>query len=463
LQYISELDLSQNPDSAVTGFGLCIDSLHPNSQARFNAADWQDGVVIIDEIEQVLWHGLNSSTCRGNRVAILKSLKTLMQNVLGGQGQVYVADADLSDVSLDYLRALAGCDVQPYVVENQWRPGNEAAWTVQHYADPTPDRLVQALENHIREGGKPFVCLSAQKRQSQWGTSNLEAYLHEKFPDRAILRLDSDTLTDAEHPASQGLSDLNARLQAYDIVLSSPCLETGVSIDLRGHFTSVWAIAQGVQAENSVRQSLSRVRENVPRHVWIAPFGFNTVGNGSSSIPELLDSGQKLTQLNIRLLQQSDLTSLDDLETGFQAESLLCWARLAVRCNAAMAKYRETVLATLKMEGHHIEMVGETTVSTVSASETATTESAPSLGAAVAEVRDRNYQEDCDAIATAADINYQDYRTFKKQLVKTPEQRRQTRKYELTHRYGMTPTAELVMADDQGWYGVLTSCFLNVR
>ncbi|MDB9496964.1 DUF3854 domain-containing protein [Spirulina major CS-329] len=448
LQYISEVQT--HPDGSTGGYGLCIDSLHPHSRASFNAADWQDGVVIIDEIEQVLWHGLNSSTCSGNRVAILKSFKTLMQNVLGGRGQVYVADADLSDVSIDYLRSLAGVDLTPFIVENRWQPTTEA-WDVYHYSDPTPDRLVHDLEQHIRDGGKPFVCLSAQKVRSQWGTSNLEAYLCQQFPTLKILRIDSESLADATHPAAQCLEQLDVLLQQYDVVLTSPCLETGVSIDLRGHFTSVWGIAQGVQAENSVRQALSRVRENVSRHLWIAPFGFNTVGNGSTSIASLLDSGQRLTQLNIRLLQQSDLTGLDDLETGFQAESLLCWAQLAVRVNAAMTHYRDRVLAALRGEGHHLIPVLEPLPLPETTAD-GDPEPSPSLGDVVAEVRDRNYHDECSAIATAADLTTPDYQHLKKQLVKTPEQRRQVRKHDLKLRYGIEVTPDLVERDDHGWY-----------
>ncbi|TVQ59881.1 MAG: DUF3854 domain-containing protein [Spirulina sp. DLM2.Bin59] len=446
LHYISEV--ATQPDGSTLGYGLCIDSLHPNARASFNAADWRDGVVIFDEVEQVLWHGLNSSTCQGNRVAILKSLKTLMQNVLGGQGQVYVADADLSDVSLDYLMALAGVDLTPWIVENHWQPTTEA-WQVYHYPDPNPDRLLGDLEQHIRNGGRPFVCLSAQKVKSQWGTSNLEAYLRQQFPDLKILRLDSESLADATHPAATAMGDLNHVLAQYDVVLSSPCLETGVSIDLRGHFTSVWAIAQGVQAENSVRQALSRVRENLPRYLWVAPFGFNTIGNGSTSIASLLDSGQRLTQVNIRLLQQSDLMTLDDVETGFQAESLLCWAQFAVRVNAAMAHYRDQVLLGLQQEGHHILPMAEPIPPEPTA------EASPSLGAAIAEVRDRNYSEECEAIAAAADLTEADYQPLKKQLVKTPEQRRQVRKYDLAQRYRRPVTPELVERDDQDWYSQL--------
>lgn len=163
LNYITEVRDSDL--GAVLGYGLCIDSLHPTSQARFDAVNWSDGVVIIDEVEQVLWHGLDSLTCSSNRVAILRSLKTLMQNVLGGEGQVFIADADLSDISLDYLVALSGVQLQPYIIQNDWKPGTEEAWQVYSYPESTPERLVQDLERHIAQGEtvRLPVCPEAQK------------------------------------------------------------------------------------------------------------------------------------------------------------------------------------------------------------------------------------------------------------------------------------------------------------
>ena len=475
LPYITEAQEQNNQ-----GYGLCIDSLHPNSQAQFNAGDWANSIIIIDEVEQVLWHSLNSSTCKDNRVAILKSLKTLMQNLTTGKGQVYVADADLSDIAINYLISLAGISLQPYIIENQWKPDSESAWSVYNYDGNSPKKLVKDLENYIKQDGKPFVCLSAQKLTSKWGTQNLEAYLSKKFPQTKILRIDSESLADPNHPAYNCITKLDQILANYDVVLASPSIETGISIELQNHFTSVWAIAQGVQGENAVRQTLSRLRTNIPRYLWCASYSFNKIGNGSTSIPALITSGHRLTQLNIRLLQQSDLATLEDIDTGFQAESLLCWAKMAVRYNASTIKYRESILTALREEGHQIidrgrcfrsesisHGVGEETSPCltlnrgVDASKIKISKKSDNnpnkpentcLLAAITEIRQQNYQSECHAIANSPLLTEKKYQTLKKRLVKTISERRSIRKYELQQRYNLFVTADLVELDDSGWY-----------
>jgi hypothetical protein len=452
LKYISQI--KDNPSDVDAGFGLCIDSLHPDSSAQFKAIDWSNGVVIIDEIEQVLWHGLNSSTCKDNRVSILKSLKILIQNILGGEGQVYVADADLSDTSLDYLISLAGIDLKPFIIQNEWKPDRDECWQVYNYNEGTPKRLVKDLEKHIKDGGKPFICLSAQKLKSQWGTRTLEAYFKKKFPDRKILRIDSESLADPQHPAYGCIGNLNQILSDYEIVLASPSIETGVSIEIKNHFSSVWCIAQGIQGENTVRQTLGRIRANIPRYLWCATYGFNKVGNGSTSIPSLLTSGHRLTQLNIRLLQQSDFDTIDDVDTEFQAESLLCWAKMAVRFNAAMINYRDSILAALQEEGHQIQQpavaIANKNDKNLENNENKT--EINSLVEAIAEIREQNYQDECQAIAASANLSNEEYLALNKRMVKTTPERRRLRKFELSKRYHLPVSAELIALDDNGWY-----------
>jgi hypothetical protein len=448
LNYVTQIDQTE---TAGLGYGLCIDSLHGSSQAKFDPQDWLNSLVIIDEVEQVLWHALNSSTCKERRVEILKCFKTLIQNVLTHQGQIYIADADLSDIALDYLISLSGMAIQPCIVQNKWHYSDRhLAWQVYNYEGQSPKKLVSNLVSHIQQGGKPFICLSAQKLTSKWSTQTLEAYLKQKFPNQKILRIDSESLADSQHPAYGCIAKLEEILWQYDVVVASPSIETGISIDLKDHFTSVWAIAQGIQSENAVRQTLARLRQSVPRHLWCASYSFNKIGNGSTSIPALLSSNQRFTQLNIRLLQQSDFADLDDLDTGFQAESLLCWAKMAVRFNAGAINYRHSILAGLKAEGHQIIDAAKFQLKQPEVKPEFKTDNG--LVAAITEISTQNYQAECSAIANSPDLNDQQYQTLKKRLIKSIGDRRQLRKYELQQRYHLPLTPELVSLDDEGWY-----------
>jgi hypothetical protein len=249
-------------------------------------------------------------------------------------------------------------------------------------------------------------------------------------------------LPDSSHAAYQAIGNLNQLLLNYDIVLASPAIETGISIDIQQHFTSVWCLAQGIQTPTSIAQFLGRIRENIPRYIWSAVYGFNQVGNGSTSIPKLLTSGHRLTEVNIRLLHQSDLESLEDLDTNFQAESLLCWAKMAVRVNAYMLNYRQSILGILQAEGHRIKERNQEEELEIN----------NQLTEAIEEIREHNYRSECEAIASAAEITESEYRWLKKQLIKSVKERRIIRKYDLYKRYGIPVTPQLVIKDDQGWY-----------
>lgn len=444
--------------AATTGYGLCIDSLHPQSQAKFHPQAWSGALVILDEVEQVLWHGLNASTCREQRVAILRSLKALIQHVWATGGRVVLSDADLSDLSLDYLLSFRETAIVPWVVLNQWQPNDQEAWPVYHYDDSTPKKLVRALEQELQRGGRSLVFLSGQKTRSAWGTSTLECYFQQRFPEVRILRLDAESLGDPSHPAYGCMSRLDEVLANYDLVLASPALETGVSLELRGHFSSVWCIAQGVQTVTSVAQALARLREPVPRHLWIAPYGFNQVGNGATSLAELLRTTQKMVQLNIQLLQRLDAEAWQELETDFQAESLACWGKMAIRVNGGMRHYRRSLLALLAREGHTLRAPVKAKLPSKrqeTEEELLSPPVEPSLDRVITEIRDRNYQGECEAVVRVQSPQEKEYQSLQKRLAKSPQDRHRLRKYELEKRYGLPVTADLVQRDDRGWYAQL--------
>ncbi|MEM8780696.1 MAG: plasmid replication protein, CyRepA1 family, partial [Cyanobacteria bacterium P01_G01_bin.49] len=346
------------------GYGLCLDSLHCHSQARFNPDEWHDALVIIDEVEQVLWHLLAAKTeVSKRRVEILRNFQKLLRVVLGSEkGQVLVADADLSDLSLDYLRSLIDNPPDPYIIHQPFDPSTiteEEKWQIINYNHTNCKRLIADLIEHISLGGKPLICVSAQKRSSLFGTINLETTLRKYFPKLNILRIDSDSIRDPKHPAYGCIEHLNEVLPQYDIVLASPSIETGVSIDLKGHFTSVWGIAQGVSSDSGVCQALARMRENIPRYLWVSKVGCNRIGNGTTKVRDLYTKQKRETQAHINLLLESEQYEIHGIDTQFQNPSLWCWVRLGVRINLGMMAYRQSVLDYLLSEGHALDDVDD--------------------------------------------------------------------------------------------------------
>ncbi len=488
LPYLTEIKTVEY--GTVLGYGLCIDSLHPNSGARFNADNWQDGIVIIDEAEQVIWHMLNSATCANERVEILAQFKTLIQNNLSGDGQVYLADADLSDVAIDYIRGLAGFHVEPFIVVNDWQPPKQQRWTIHNYEDKNSARLVRDLVSHIEAGGRPFISCSAQKLKSKWGTQNLESYLELKFPNKKILRIDSETVADPSHPAYGCIAHLNEILPNYEIAIASPSIETGVSIEcertdkrhsevpiafqllLQGigsslgkikkvsHFDSVWAIAQGVQTADSIRQSLARIRANVPRYLWAAKRGFNKsmVGNGATVKKALIASTKNKAIKNIRMLQAADSSISDlDLDTNFQPESLNTWARRGCYINLTMQNYRSSIVEGLIAEGHLVTAPNEPQTEEFSL--------ADEVESQLKQVAETKYRAECDRVADAPIPTDSEYQKLKDKRAKTKEERWIERKGSLLRRYGdnVSITPELVAKDDEGWYGkILSHYYLTV-
>lgn len=431
LDYVTELKTSET--RGVFGYGLCVDSLHPESQARFKAEDWEDCLVIIDEVEQVVFHALNSSTCQRNRVPILKSLKALLRNAQ----RIVVADADLSNTSIDYLIKLLGGGVAPYIIQNDWTPGEEHRWLVHNYTDGTPASLVARLEDELNAGGKALVLCSGQKAKSRWGTQALETYFQNLFPDLRILRIDSESIADPNHPAYGCIGQLNDILGQYDLVFASPSIETGVSIDLKGHFTACFGIFQGVQAVNSACQMLARLRESVPRFIWAAPHGIGKISRGELSVTGIQASQNKLARANIQRLLEAGLEVNGET---FQTESVECWAKMAVRINAGMIHYRDSLVEALKAEGHHIVGADEA-------------DNAKDVKHAVTAAKEEIYQAHCDAIAAISDITEQEYELLKDQRAKTADERHQQRRHELQKRYASsTVSPELVQADDAGIY-----------
>lgn len=352
IPYITEIQDCEIKN--LLGQGMCIDSLHPNSQAKFNPEYWGNSYVIIDEIQQVIWHLLSSSTCAKERVKIINTLEELLRNVIRSGGKIIIADADLNDIAIDFIKGLIGWEINTHIIENEYK--FTKPWSVYNFKDKDARRLITFLKDKLSKGEKHLLCVSGQKAKSRWGSIDLEAFFKKHLPDLRILRIDSESVANPNHPAYGCVSKINELIKDYDLVIATPTIETGVSIEEK-HFDGVWGIFQGVSTTDSVRQFLSRYRVPVPRYIWVKSTGIGFIGNKSSNFKALIASQRKLDKANRNRLL--DCGFEEDLEGNFNSIALTTWAKLAAIINQGKWKYSEQILHELEAEGHIIFDVGK--------------------------------------------------------------------------------------------------------
>jgi hypothetical protein len=422
------------------GFGLCVDSLHPLSQAAFDPLAWEGALVIVDEVEQVFWHLLDASTCRENRQAILSTMRTLFQSVLSTDGTVRLQDADLSDMSIDFVREFAETDIKPWIAVNHWQPSEP--WEIKFYdtqyvkggTKDDPSGLLKDSVARVTLGGKIWVCCDSQKAKSKFGSKNLEKFYRSRCPGKKILRIDAETVANPEHPAYQCAQKITELAALYDIVICSPSLATGVSVELRGHFNAVFGIFQGAISDNEVRQSLARVREPVNRFVWCRQIAVGKIGNGEANYKEVAKSKEKDCRYNLQQLRDFDL----DLDKAHNPTVLRFWAKYAARINSSIWDFRETVREGLEAEGHILTDCPDDDRDT-----------AGEINA----LRILNQVEEAVAVAEAEDIDREQFEKLSQQRSKTDAERYQQENFRLKEIYKAEVTPELRQLHQDKWFG----------
>jgi hypothetical protein len=440
LPYVDEI--KADPVGDLFGKIFCVDSMRVDGAARFNPEDYHGATIILDEVEQFIWHLLSSTTEVGkHRVEIIQNLAMALR----GARRIYLSDADLSPIAIEFIQGLLGYKAPVWVLENTWQPP-QGTKKVYRYQGGSPDALVSNLTEAIANGEKALIHTSGQKEKSKWGTQSLESMLLKRFPDKSILRIDAESVADPGHPAYGVMERLNDTLGSYDIVIASPTIETGVSIDMAGHFNSVWAIAWGIQTVEAVAQALERLRENVPRHVWVNAQALPglRVGAGEKTAKSLLHCTHARVGKQIAILTQAGIDT-DGANFGFEVNqaALWAWARRGSQINRTIDKYADCVFQKLEDEGYEVldPEAGDTEPDTVTE--------------AIEAARDENYQRWVEQRAIAPDVSYREKEALEKKRALTKTERAILAKASLKERYGVEITSQLIEFDDDGGYSKL--------
>ena len=427
-------DAAPGSDLRQQGLALCIDSLCPGSGMRINPADWRGCVVVIDEAVAVLGHALfaTGTSIASRRPAVLETLAALLADA----AQVVIADAQLSNPALEALEAATGA--QALLIGSSHKPAAGRELVIHPSRDSWRAEVVAQLQARRRL----WIATTAAKPGSANAAQNLALLALEHWPEARVLVVDAETVADPSHAASRLAADPNGVAAGFDLVVASPAVAAGLSVDkLPGHFAAVMVAAGGTTDPDSIAQAAARVRDDCPRHLWAperSPGAHLRTGSGDTVAAKILRYLDDHSALIVRQLVAAGAS----LETGTLGPWLPLWAELAALRNGQSLGYRATVAALLEREGYQSReaeaLVGDAATMGQAAATSLAAIATEAQAAADAAVIEAQPLTDAEALELT------------RKRHRSPAERAQLARYRVARAWGLgasPPTAELLEAD----------------
>lgn len=233
-------------DSQIGGStSVCLDSVG-------RIAEGPVDVVVLDEVEQVLRH-LYSATIRhrGQVGVVFSALRDLLRRAK----RIIVMDADLGPLAMWSLRVLLGEDVSTEVVVNTWQPSGKIR--VRTPAGMQADIMADA------QAGRALWIYSTSKRAAKRYAHMIGSL------GVGVLLVHSGTTGTPE--VQECMADPSL-FQRYQVVIATPSVGTGVSVDDLDHWRVYGDCTSGAgPIAPDAKQGLMRVRH--PQQVTICVHG----------------------------------------------------------------------------------------------------------------------------------------------------------------------------------------------
>ena len=436
----SQADLRQveNLLAEHEGFVVVVDSSYIGGSSELRPDQCRGAVLFIDEADAFLRHCLTAAThIAKHRAETVANLAACV----AAADQVVLAGAHIDETTLAAFEAMRG-DACCTVIEStlQTAAGRDL---VMHRK---VEDLLQQMRN-LCNSRAPFVFHTGSKKtSSKMAPVNLARHVRRWWPDARVLEMTAETIREPGHLAAAAIEDPQ-KLLAFDVVLASPVLETGFSIeDHAGHFQAVLGHTSGHVMPHAFVQSLGRLRSSVPRYVWCNHSG-SRIGNGAPVVEEL-ESG--------KIEHAGQLVRLHLVEAGEAcpdaARYLRWWSELAADQNWLAPHYRHAVSELLGREGYavqRLDLVGS--------------DAGSELVDLLAEDRDETVAADTAAVAATPAPTDSQLELLESRQRLTADQRRQLERGYIERDLGLqAPTAKQVEVSRNGAYGKLLQHLLVV-
>jgi Domain of unknown function (DUF3854) len=350
LDFLNDIDSYRGQKIGGNGLRTLRVSLCYDSLLAINLKDYPPGsyILILDEVDQGLYHTFLGGTCSkgGKRSALIAILTELIKNA----ALVIMASADITEKEIDFVCAVRG--EQPFILQNDYQPPGSI---INYFmGDPEVEgsdraallQLISRLYSDVHRGRKTWIATDGLG----WSKVVYQVCLFAGIPADKILLINSETSD--EQRQRDFAESANEQAKNYQVVIHSPSLTSGVSIELPDYFYGVYGLFSGQSiAPWYCTQMLKRVRPNVPIAVYARRHG------RKSHLSRASNHLKVATDLIGRTMDIANATAGSELleEVDISSPAAIYTNRAIADHNWAMGDFGLQIRLRLEVAGHNVQ------------------------------------------------------------------------------------------------------------
>jgi Domain of unknown function (DUF3854) len=368
LPHIHDYELDKDSQKALwsdvssrNGIVMCYDSLHRLPGWFFKRNDQPCPVLLVlDEANQGVSHLTVGATLKGRWADIRERFTSVAAHAIR-HGAIVLSEDGLPDRAVDFVRRVvaAGTDLQipirAFTHKKDLAPWDCTFWN----GDPSGFRA--DLLAAIATQKKPIFYVTTSKAEGR----KLERRVSRQFPQKEVVRIDSDTNQKGEFREFFSTPDSWLQDERPDLLILTPSgrtglsIEGGISVD-NAYFGSVWGHFSVLDTDSAL-QLLGRYRPPVPRNIYCPAFiqtsSDEKIGASwaivarwkanAECLARMLEDGTEDTKKTIRELE------IDDATLEFLSKSIAV-------SGAQKTIAQDALVDRLTASGHRISIVKST-------------------------------------------------------------------------------------------------------
>lgn len=407
-------DYAENPDelSRQRRLSITVDSLVKLNTTMIHEID----VLILDETVQVLRHLMGATVAEARQ-----SIQSILSYLVRKAKRVICLDADLNDVAVDFLRAMAPSE-SALRVQNTYTEVNRPIWRYN-----SKGAILERAKEAVLSGESVYVACTTKK-----DAQGIYDMLSESGAKARLVTSDET----AEADTQAFIRNINEEIKQYSLVVASPSLGTGIDITTPIDHVFLVGSEHLELSHTDLLQAMSRVRNPGETHAWVHSQTQALETNPDKLVQSQLSLGRFLLEI------EEDTGERLVLRNDYEIAYMNLWSKLQALKNESLRNLYGAFWAHLERQEWDIQ---DGTSNKQKANEATAT-----LKACI-EVRKENSAK---AILEAKDITAEEYSAMMaRPNEQTPTDKDAIAKYVLGEIYCTDTVTEDIVFHYQSGYG----------